>query len=117
MIFVLDEDVSRHIARALRREGHHIVCVSELAPSISDEAVLDMANEKGALLVTADKDFGELIFRQGRAAVGVVLLRLARLSQPTRAAIVAAAVQEHGLQLKGAFTVVTPGLVRIRRNT
>ena len=46
-----------------------------------------------------------------------VLLRLARLSQPTRAAIVGAAVREHGSQLKGAFTVVTPGLVRIRRNT
>jgi len=114
MIFVLDEDVSRHIAGALRREGHDVVCISELAPSISDEAVLDMANERRALLVTADKDFGELLFRQGRAAVGVVLLRLTRLSQPIRAAIVAAAVREHGPQLKGAFTVVSPGLVRIR---
>ena len=38
--------------------------------------MLRQPNERGALLVTADKDFGELVFRQGRVHSGVILLRL-----------------------------------------
>ena len=115
MIFVLDESVSRQIAEALREAGHEAICVWEEAPSVPDDEVLATANSRNALLVTADKDFGELIFRQRRAPAGVILLRLAKLSQRGRAAIVTAAIEEHGGSLGRAFTVITPGRVRIRR--
>jgi predicted nuclease of predicted toxin-antitoxin system len=42
---------------------------------VFDETVLDLANREDALLITADKDFGELVFRQGWSTVGVVLVR------------------------------------------
>ena len=115
MNFVLDEHISRHIADALRRDGHNVLCVSERTPSISDDAILAIANETEALVITADKGFGELVFSQRLTTAGVLLLRLAGLSQPRRALIVAEAVRQCGSRLVGAFTVVVPGQIRIRR--
>ncbi|MCZ7357829.1 MAG: DUF5615 family PIN-like protein [Candidatus Methanoperedens sp.] len=81
---------------------------------ISDDEVLEMANEKTVLLLTADKDFGELVFRQRRITSGVVLIRLAGLSPTRKAEIVVSAIKKHGTELKQSFSVITPGAVRIR---
>jgi len=59
-----DEGVDRQIVARLRRDGHNVRYVAEMSPGIPDEAVLDAANRGEALLLTADKDFGELVFRQ-----------------------------------------------------
>jgi hypothetical protein len=65
--------------------------------------------------VTADKDFGELVFRQGAVHSGVVLLRLAGLTNATKGEIVAEVCRLRGAELIGSFTVISPGQVRIRR--
>ena len=69
----------------------------------------------GATLVTQDKDFGDLVVRQGYGAHGVVLLRLAGLSQTEKSDIVSSTFRDHGHQLEGAFCVVTPRSIRLRR--
>jgi predicted nuclease of predicted toxin-antitoxin system len=76
--------------------------------------VLSRANADERLLVTLDKDFGELVFRLGRISTGVLLLRLSGLASSEKAAILSEALSEHGNQMPTAFTVITPGLVRIR---
>ncbi|MCC7018456.1 MAG: DUF5615 family PIN-like protein [Ardenticatenales bacterium] len=63
--------------------------------SVPDEIVLETANRDGALLVTGDTDFGELVFRQGKVSGGVILVRLAGLSARTKAAVVVSAITEH----------------------
>jgi predicted nuclease of predicted toxin-antitoxin system len=88
--------------------------VAELSPSTRDEDVLAMANDKKAVLITNDKDFGELVFRRRLINSGVVLLRLGGLSDSGKADLVSIAVTDHGHELDGAFTVVEPGLIRIR---
>lgn len=62
-----------------------------------------------------DKDFGEIVFRQRRFSGGVVLVRLAGFSADRKATIVATAVNQALSQLPGGFTVIAPGLCRIRR--
>jgi predicted nuclease of predicted toxin-antitoxin system len=52
----------------LRNDGHDVLYVAEMSPGIDDEEVLGAANEHDALLPTADKDFGELVFRLGRVS-------------------------------------------------
>lgn len=112
-----DESVDRPIVERLRQEGHDVVYVAELSPSVSDEEVLRQANERGSPLLTADKDFGELVYRQGRLHTGAILLRLAGLSEGAKADAVAVAVRDHGPELAGAFSVVSPGVVRLRRTS
>lgn len=114
---VADESVDRQIVDRLRVDGHRVCSVTEMEPGISDEVVLDLASREEAPLLTADKDFGELVFRQGRATSGVVLVRLFGLPPARKSEIVSAVIREHGTELPTAFTVIAPGLTRIRRQT
>jgi len=113
--FLADESVDRQIVEGLRQDGHLVWYVAEMEPGIPDEAVLDLANREAALLLTADKDFGELVYRQRRLAPGVVLIRLAGLSPMSKAKVVASAINEHTTELPRGFVVITPGGIRIRR--
>lgn len=63
MKFIADEGIDRPIVDRLRQEGYSVWYIAEMAPSISDDMVLKLANDQKALLLTADKDFGELVFR------------------------------------------------------
>ena len=114
MNFLADEGVDQPIVNHLRQAGYLVLYVAEMEPGIADEAVLDWANQEKALLLTADKDFGELVFRQQRLTSGVILIRLAGLSPMSKAEIVAGAVQNHASELPEAFTVIAPGAIRIR---
>jgi len=113
--FTVDESVDIEIAERLREHGHDVICVCEMQPGISDDEVLAIARDRGDVLVTCDKDFGELVFLQRRAASGVVLVRLAGLSQTVKAGIVSGVVRQYGEELSGAFAVISTGTVRIRR--
>ena len=67
------------------------------------------------ILADENKDFGELVYRQGRIHAGVVLMRLAGLSQDAKAAVVSSAIRIRGAEIRDAFAVVTPATIRIRR--
>jgi len=112
--FLADECVDRQIVDRLRQEGYEVLYVVEMEPGISDDEVLSLTNLKKSILLTADKDFGELIFRQDKIAKGVILVRLAGLSPEVKAEVVANAIREHAGELLHAFTVITPVIVRIR---
>ena len=110
-----DEGVDQQIVLQLRGDGHSVFYVAEMTPGISDDVVLQEANNAIAVLITEDKDFGELVYRQGLIHLGVVLVRLHGLPSAAKARIVSEVVAQHGAEMKNAFTVVSPGLVRIRR--
>ena len=117
MRFVADESVDSAIVERLRRDGHEGLYVAETQPGIADEAVLELANRDGAVLLTADKDFGELVYRLGRAHHGVVLIRLEGFSAERKAEVVAEVFRDREQELAGAFCVISPGIVRIRRGS
>ena len=115
MNLLADESVDRQIVERLRQDGHEVLYVAEMEPGIADEIVLERANEKSASLVTTDKDFGELIFRDKRLTTGgVILIRLAGLSAERKAEIVSDAFREHAAEFLNQFSVISPGRIRIR---
>lgn len=115
MKFLVDESVDRQLVDQLRYDGHEIWYVAEMEPGIPDDDVLDRASNEKAILVTADKDFGELTYRQKRTSMGVILIRLAGLSPAQKAELVSIAINQHLSELENAFTVIVPGSIRIRR--
>ncbi|MEA2052875.1 MAG: DUF5615 family PIN-like protein [Euryarchaeota archaeon] len=114
MKFLADECIDRQIVDRLRQEHHEVLYVAELEPGITDDEVMNLANQENSLLLTADKDFGELIFRQGKITRGVILVRLAGLSPIVKAEVIADAIKDHAGELLQAFTLITPVTVRIR---
>lgn len=115
MNFCAEESVDAPIVARLRQDGYTVFAVAETSPGITDEAVLQWANQAQALLLTADKDFGEMVYRQQRHTHGIILIRLAGLTMPQKNELVASILREHWAELPQAFAVITPGLFRIRR--
>lgn len=115
MNILADEGIDRHIVEHLRLNGHPVIYIAELEPSISDNEVFDRANATESILLTADKDFGEIVFRDDRLiSDGVVLIRLAGLTSELKAKIVLEALRNDESMLRGHFTVISPGKIRHR---
>jgi predicted nuclease of predicted toxin-antitoxin system len=112
--FVADENLDRQIVERLREDGHEVWYVAEMAPGVSDQEVLNLANDEQAVLLTADKDFGELVYRQRLANPGVILVRLAGLSSVVKANLVAGAIKAHLEGMAGDFVVISHQAIRRR---
>jgi predicted nuclease of predicted toxin-antitoxin system len=111
---VADESVEGRVVAKLREGGHSVIYIAELHPGITDDDVLNIAETEADLLLTSDKDFGDITFLQRKSKVGIVLARLQTLSSEQKAHILSSVIDEHADELSGAFTVVTPSSVRIR---
>ena len=115
MKFVVDECAGPTLAGWLQSRGHEVVSVFDEHRGISDDQVLFMANASGSIIITSDKDFGEMIFHQGRTHRGVVLLRLSDERANMKIQVVAALLKCHGESISGRFLVVSEDKVRIAR--
>ena len=65
LVFVADENFDFSIVHTLRENGFSVFAIAESFPSISDPQVLQIAVDRNAILLTEDKDFGELVHRLG----------------------------------------------------
>ena len=92
-----------------------VTYAAESDPAATDEVLLRKANAESRLLLTSDKDFGELVYRLGRATEGVLLVRLSGLPATLKARLVVAVVTSRSIELSGAFSVLSPGQLRVRR--
>jgi predicted nuclease of predicted toxin-antitoxin system len=113
--YLADESVDRAVVSSLRESGYEVAYVSEISRGAPDSEVLQHAQTAQSVLLTADKDFGELVFRKGATAEGVVLLRLSGLPQNEKASVAVEAFQRYAPRFVDAFTVIQRGRVRIRR--
>jgi predicted nuclease of predicted toxin-antitoxin system len=113
--FVADESVDIQIVDRLRKDGHFVWYVTEMSPSMTDDEVLELANSKSAPLITSDKDFGELVFRQHLISYGIILIRLSGLDSRLKAQITSSTCESHKNELVGNFTVISANRIRIRK--
>ena len=116
MKLVADESVEGQVVSALRDAGYSVHFIAETSPAIADNEVLAIAYREQALLITADKDFGDLVYRQRRPHSGVLLMRVSE-NQAENAAVTLAAIQQHGTQMLHRFSVLSDGMLRIRNDT
>lgn len=76
MRFITDENLGIQIPKFLKDIGYDVISVIEVALSKPDTDILDLANKENRILLTTDKDFGELVFKEKLIHSGVILLRL-----------------------------------------
>jgi len=110
-----NENIPEDCVLRLRADGHDVLWIRESAPGSADPVVLARALAEERLLVTFDKDFGELVFRRGaRGSHGIILFRVA---QPSSAAVATkiAAVPASRDDWPGHFSVVDAASIRMRR--
>ncbi len=114
MRWLIDECVDAALAARLREAGHDVVYMSDIAPRATDVEVLKRADDEGRLLLTEDKDFGDLVFRQARTIPGIVLLRIDPVLRSRKGARLLAAIERFGDSLFGRYTVVEESRFRSR---
>jgi predicted nuclease of predicted toxin-antitoxin system len=98
----------------LRQRGHDVLSAKESMRSQSDSAILERTRREGRLVVTHDKDFGELAFRSGLPAeCGIVFLRLGGRNAETDNRRILEVIEGRE-EWAGHFAVVTDDQIRIR---
>lgn len=114
MRFLADENFPGNAVLALQQQGHEVLWIRIDAPGSSDQEILARAQAEERIILTFDKDFGELAFRFGLpATVGIILFRLPLLNPTTLTSIVISALATRS-GWSGLFTVVESDRIRIR---
>jgi predicted nuclease of predicted toxin-antitoxin system len=113
--FIADESCAGPVIRALREAGHDVIAIAESATGASDEAVFERAFDQGRVVITEDRDFGELVYARGRSSAGVVFVKFPSRARRAKPAAVVEAVAKLDARLRNGFTVVEPGRVRLAR--
>lgn len=111
--FLADESCDFAAVRALRAEGFDVISVAEASSGANDEWVIEFALRERRILLTEDKDFGQLVFAAGRKSVGVVLIRFPARARSAVGARMLELVREHVDRLVGSFVVLQPKRIRI----
>lgn len=112
--FFADESVERRIVLALRKQ-HDVDYVAESMKGAKDESVLENAEVVKRILLTADKDFGELVYYRQQLHSGVVLYRLHGLPIEEKISLILSAIERYDIELSNSFTVIQPNNIRIRK--
>ncbi len=114
MRILADENFPGDIIETLRIQGYDVLWIRTDAPGISDRAILAFAQIEQRVIVTFDKDFGELAFHLGLPATcGIILFRLPPFS-PARLTEIVLGVLGSRNDWQGFFTVVEPERIRMR---
>ena len=115
MRFLADENIPGDAVTALESSGHDVVWVRTAAPGSKDEDVLAWAVREERIVLTLDKDFGELAWHAGLpASSGIMLFRLPMPAPAGVGATLAARIAER-TDWVGHFTVIEPGRIRMRQ--
>jgi predicted nuclease of predicted toxin-antitoxin system len=115
MRFLVDECTGPAVARWLKEQGYEVFSVYDEARGIDDETVLRKAFAESWVLITNDKDFGNMVFRERRPHRGIVFLRLSDERARNKIETLRRLIEEYGDRLINRFVVVTEDQVRFAR--
>ncbi|MBI2264557.1 MAG: DUF5615 family PIN-like protein [Armatimonadetes bacterium] len=115
MNFLADESCDFEVVRILRVAGHDVTSIAEVSPRLPDRSVIELAVRRKMILLTEDKDFGQLVYAGASPSGTVILLRFPANARAALPAAVTDLITQKGSELSGCFAVVQPGRVRITR--
>jgi predicted nuclease of predicted toxin-antitoxin system len=115
MKFLADENVEKPIVDMLRESGHDVLYISEFMKRSIDEQLLDQANDESRILLTNDKDFGEIVYLQGKNNIGVILMRFVSERSTIKTKFMSHLIANFSDRLLGHFTVISEAKIRFRK--
>jgi predicted nuclease of predicted toxin-antitoxin system len=113
--FIVDECTGPYVASWLQKKGFDVLSVFEAFPGIKDTEILTIAQSEDRIIITNDKDFGEMVFKSGYSHHGIVLLRLNDERSENKITVLEKLLTHHSEDLIGNFIVLTENTIRIIR--
>jgi predicted nuclease of predicted toxin-antitoxin system len=114
MKFFADECCDAATVDMLRDEGYDVCYAIEVMRGATDEEILKRAYDEQRVLLTEDKDFGELVYRLQYPAYAILLLRFDPIKQRLKRQRLVEVLQQHGDDLTGHFVVIEMHRTRMR---
>ena len=114
MKFLIDVGVGKKVENWLRENGYDILAVRDIDAHAKDSKILQLAFEQKRMIITMDKDFGELVFNSGKQHAGVLILRLEDADADTKVGVIKNILLNYSDHLKSSFCVYQDGKLRIR---
>ncbi len=113
--FLADENFPLESIQQLRDKGHDVASVLEQQPGATDRTVLQWARSEERIILTFDRDYGDLVYRLGlKAPMGLVFLRFDPLTPAEPSQRLIALMGTGNLTLEGKFTVLERARARQR---
>ena len=113
--FLVDVGVSRKVEEWLMTNDFDVKAVRDIDPCMSDEKVLLKAVAERRVVMTMDKDFGELVYNSGKSHAGVLLLRLESAKSAEKLKVVKKIINNYSQLLSNRFCVYQNGRIRVRK--
>lgn len=114
MKFLIDESVEYRLVTFLRNLDYDTSSIAESTPGLDDEKVLSIAYKKNRILITNDKDFGELIYRLSVPHKGIILFRLIEESYQSKINKLEYILNKFKEKLSNNYTTVSDTKIRFR---
>lgn len=113
--FLVDVGVGKKVEKWLLGKGYVAKAVREIDPRMEDDKILNIAISEKRMLITMDKDFGELVYNSGMSHSGVLLLRLEDANANEKVEIVERILTQYSDKLLNNFCVFQDGRIRIKK--
>lgn len=117
MRFLVDECTGPGVARWLKENGHDVFSVYDQARGEEDRSLIDIANREERVLITNDKDFGELVYRERAVHAGAILLRLENERRANKIDVLQRVLENYETRLARRFVVATEERIRVSWQT
>jgi predicted nuclease of predicted toxin-antitoxin system len=113
--FLVDVGVGKKAEKWLLKNSYDIRTVRDIDPRMRDSEILRVAASESRMVITMDKDFGELVYKSGLVHSGVLLLRLEDANGEEKARTVGEILTKYSDKLLNRFCVFQNGRLRIKR--
>ena len=114
MRFITDVNLGRSIEIWLKENGHDVLAIRDVNPRLPDTEILNIAKKEERIVITLDKDFGELVYRSSQSHTGVILLRLENESKAEKVRVLAIILKNYSKDVPNRFCVYQNDRFRIR---
>jgi predicted nuclease of predicted toxin-antitoxin system len=114
MKFRVDVGVGKKVENWLRRNGFDVLSVRDMDPCAKDSQILRWVVDQQRMIISMDKDFGELVYNSGKHHAGVLILRLEDADGATKVEITKKILAEYCDRIESHFCVFQNGKLRIR---
>jgi len=111
---LFDVGVSKKAEIYFREIGFDVLSIREINPTMKDADILNLAFIEDRLVITMDKDFGELVFNSHSKHAGVLLLRLDGAIAEQKIKVLSEIFQKYSIELRAKFSVYQDNKLRIR---
>ena len=113
MRFLVDEWVGTTVSDFLKSKNHFVISVFDELRGASDDELLSKSNLENYILITSDKDFGEMVFKNQKPHKGIILIRCQPNNFNQKIIVLTKLLQNYSEKLENNFVVVTNENVRI----